>query len=644
MTTVAIGSFALSHYFPDIKFRDKDYITTPKFYQSDRYYIGRYRRDKIDVSLTTKHKSNQLIFDFCNQNKDQCIEKVIEGQKGYYSKPDFNYLIPPLKILYAIYKSHIHRMIPYTEIQSKNIEVWAESVNKYNLIRNRIGYKHLDDIMFEPKLGKLVDFNTMPDRTNDEILNKAMVQIYTIRFKETNEKFADTTVSLDKPEAEFFKDAVPRLIEHDELHKKVALAYRETDELLFVKFQQDGKENVSMDRELFNDADNSTKVQCIFEEVVVLFLERKWLLEIKNNFKDRGHFYNKTNYDIDLKREEIVNTICHFATNLCGNGQSWLRRWVLDHYMLISNLDLYDFSKIYNIAIPIVYTPEEIIELQKKTENTDPQKWLEVYKEFIKTIDDQSDRTNQLMKDVLVYCPSARTTPDPIIFEYFIGTANNLYVKKYTFDKQQIIIKLNAPVDLIDMLNLYRPGSNFFWRGEYDIIINNFGFGLCLGAKKITAFKCTVKSFSMFKDRNFETYDIHSTDEKVFDRHTNHVVSTKYPNNKVNWDFKSIVLSDPSLEIQHYEKGIVTDYYLEYYSSMDPECEGMSEVDYTFPVSKYISSFGSCPYFLKDIDERCTHCLVDQKAPDSGDHGYCLEIQGGISDASANKSTDSDSW
>jgi len=56
----------------------------------------------------------------------------------------------------------------------------------------------------------------------------------------------------------------------------------------------------------------------------------------------------------------------------------------------------------------------------------------------------------------------------------------------------------------------------------------------------------------------------------------------------------------------------------------------MSEVNYTFPISKYVSSYGSCPYYLKDIVELCTHYLVDDKS-----HGQkeSLEIQGGSEDS-----------
>jgi len=57
---------------------------------------------------------------------------------------------------------------------------------------------------------------------------------------------------------------------------------------------------------------------------------------------------------------------------------------------------------------------------------------------------------------------------------------------------------------------------------------------------------------------------------------------------------------------------LVTDYHVEYYSSMDPACE-MGHQDHDQNISVYTSSYGSCPTFLSDIVETASHYLVHKE-------------------------------
>ena len=66
----------------------------------------------------------------------------------------------------------------------------------------------------------------------------------------------------------------------------------------------------------------------------VLYLERKALpavVEFGEQLKQLWEF------------DQIV---CHFITNLCGNGQSWLRWWCLNHYKLLSDQTAYPESQL----------------------------------------------------------------------------------------------------------------------------------------------------------------------------------------------------------------------------------------------------------------------------------------------------------
>lgn len=346
MTHIILGSYALFwHGFP-VKPRDVDILTTKEEWEKCKPNIEMIFEDKgykkIDVTFNESTMSNHLLYIYCNENPEQCKKLELVPSAGRGAK----FLIPPLKILYAVYKSHIHRIIPYTEIQSKNIEIWTDSVKKYVMLRNRIGYKQIDKIMYEEDLGELRDFLTMPTENAEDSLNRYAVRIFGHRFRETNEKLGDTTSGIDKTK--------------QPLHAKVAEAYRGTQELLFTKFQVDGKENMSMDRILWSKGNMVEKIQCVFEDIVVLFLELKWLPEMQMSYKEKCILYVEDHIEKTVKYREILETYAHFATNLCGKGHHWLRRWVLDHSEIFTGMGRYDLVKIMDIGMKIVWSDDEI--------------------------------------------------------------------------------------------------------------------------------------------------------------------------------------------------------------------------------------------------------------------------------------------
>lgn len=112
-------------------------------------------------------------------------------------------------------------------------------------------------------------------------------------------------------------------------------------------------------------------------------------------------------------RYELEDTICHFITNLCGNGQSWLRIWCLKHYHLLSKLESYPvkqmraFTNMFRKDGPCVVdeSDEFLDELPKKLETFDE---LMKYRE--KVLDEtDANKLNDMLLDICKECNDTLT-------------------------------------------------------------------------------------------------------------------------------------------------------------------------------------------------------------------------------------------
>lgn len=89
-------------------------------------------------------ESSKIILKECNNDK---FGKIIIID-------NIEFFVPKLEILYSLKKAHIHRILPHTEIQEKNIKIWYEDIR--NLCENgkKIS-KRLDEMIYESKLGDI---------------------------------------------------------------------------------------------------------------------------------------------------------------------------------------------------------------------------------------------------------------------------------------------------------------------------------------------------------------------------------------------------------------------------------------------------------------------------------------------------------
>jgi hypothetical protein len=347
MIPVLIGSEALRNYGYECKPTDWDIVVTPEqkaafckkyhngFDDNPNYiFVDDGKGDYTKVDLI----EYPFILTVCTTFAEDLSVKYIEH-------PTLGKLIiPPLEILYAIKKGHIHRILNSHGSNFNNVIEWRKHMHMYLWMRDKLGYERMDKVTHG-------SYRTSMKSKNETLTEYYCRMIYVDSFNKTNNRIGDTMNSLDKSEDTFFTDSTIRYIDHDKLHEKVALMCRDSKELLFRKFQKYDF-TVEMDEDMFLAAPFNEQVQTIREEIIVLMLERKIIPELVKSYKENGAKY--IGFDRKYREDQMLELSAHFICNLCGQGDHWLRRWCLDHYRFFEKTDAYDYAGMESIAKSII--------------------------------------------------------------------------------------------------------------------------------------------------------------------------------------------------------------------------------------------------------------------------------------------------
>lgn len=339
---IVVGSSAVKFHGYSIEPRDTDLIVTKSWknpHLKTRNAIQFVDKKAYDVTVATEFMEKMFVR--VDQLKQIEFPKI---GKCYAAS---------IEMLYAMYKSHIHRILPLTSSQTQNVTIWKKHVDIYNWLRDKC---------FEI-VGRYDRLDEMTNKENDSII----YQLYSHGFDDVNERVGDTEVSMDVDKQAFFDDKVKRFVDHDELHKKVAGLFGRVP--LFPKFQPEDTTTVGMDRVKFITAVNQDKVMCVVDEVIVLLLERKLLPEL-NLYKSDGNLFTGFKDKFD---EYLLEIIAHFITNLCGSGKTaWLRNWCLDHMELIAKKEIYPLDAIERLALSIIPIQKQITVEKKEVKEEIP--------------------------------------------------------------------------------------------------------------------------------------------------------------------------------------------------------------------------------------------------------------------------------
>jgi hypothetical protein len=335
--SVLIGSRALYEFgFPPYEDeRDFDII-------SDKCAsFFKHAFERVDIQKTSDSESNALILGHDGISTWEKHVMVMHGATASLK-------VAPLEILYAIYKSHIHRVI-YRNGTHYDIQKWYEYVDKYLWLRNRLNYVRADEMIYSE------DDDVGASLTANEKLAR---DVFFMRFEETNRRNGDTRVSMKKTKEEFFDDSVPRFIDHDLLHEKVHKLLSKTSEQqqsqpLYKQFING--DNVEMDRSLFMAAPSHVRECVLVEEIMVLLLERKIIPVLKLAVGTTS-----THISAKRLRADMLETLAIFATDLCGQSHHWLRRFVIDHiHVLLAIITDEMLANVYKLACSLCEMPFE---------------------------------------------------------------------------------------------------------------------------------------------------------------------------------------------------------------------------------------------------------------------------------------------
>jgi hypothetical protein len=332
--------------------------------------------------LRHQKRSSTILYDYCRDRAQRGDDrfKVLElADIG-------RVIIPSLEMLYVVYKSHIHRIIPASPHETENIEAWFKAVEKYTTLRTILGYKEMDRILYqrgfyEPPLSNdslaatpLTSETEKKSVRRQEELHCVMREIFQLRFREVTARVGDT-FDLAKEgltEQAFFQDGVPRYGDspytayktHDDIHAAVARLLRDGENGIFTGLQfvtdsvgeklraADVHNEIEISKTLFEKLEKNIRYEMMREEIMVLFLERHLIpILVQHRQQSTAPFVG---FDKDLCLRDLKHIIAHFVTNLCGYGHYWVRRFCLDHFSTICDPSLYDLTVLEQCAYDLV--------------------------------------------------------------------------------------------------------------------------------------------------------------------------------------------------------------------------------------------------------------------------------------------------
>lgn len=172
-------------------------------------------------------------------------------------------------------------------------------------------YKHLHDISVLKNEGATV-----------------VEELYTVAYKEWERRKGAKQVNLEQDKEEFFKNTVKRYYDHDSVHAAVALGVNPAFELILPP----GSE-VKPSKMLFEKLSEEEKARLVFEEVMVLALEREVVPRAM-----AGGFIDKT-FLFEAYSKHLRLLVTQYS-------KGWFPRWIIENFFLVSTPPL-DYWKLF---------------------------------------------------------------------------------------------------------------------------------------------------------------------------------------------------------------------------------------------------------------------------------------------------------
>lgn len=151
-------------------------------------------------------------------------------------------------------------------------------------------------------------------------------ELYSLAYKQWEQRYGKKNVNLDQDKTEFFGQNVRRKYDHDSIHASVAF----NDNPMYMSILVDG-EDVKVSKEKFSNLSLDQKRELVFEEVMVLSLERDLIPMCENKDINKTHLY--TSY---MKQLQMLIT---------QYSKGWFPLWIVENYFEIAKPPLDYWTK-----------------------------------------------------------------------------------------------------------------------------------------------------------------------------------------------------------------------------------------------------------------------------------------------------------
>lgn len=605
---------------------DKNAIMT--IIEQKKNYYGNYSTQKIDLTFIEEDSEDEFLWFECNKQLN----------KKFVTMFGLKLILPPLEILYLLMKSHHHRILNLTNDTTTNIELWFRKMSLYEMTRHALNDAHIiDTILYGPKrYGELLPQHIsidsfeqdakqdalqdakqdakqdamqdamQDDNKNDDKLiriagwsNHTLRRIFGKRFEEVNKIVGDaSTMNMDNKQ--FFDDHVVRQMPHDDLHKLLGETFREDYEehkYVFTKFKKDPEE-AQLSMELWFEYDQNYRIECIREEIMALFLERKLIpyciamLESHDlKLFENDQFIKNIEHTYENIHEDWKEIVAHHITNLNGEGHYWLRQYNLNHLPLISQIDSYDIRTLYALALKITGADKHVKMISGNT--------LEQF--------EQNRCQNIINSKFFSFLDKAKRRTYKEFWHRFIQFENQSKHSKENYTKKEKAIKKALPsvitAPIVFSLCAEESGvkvySDFSWNSglNYDCI-----------DKYITLISNseTIIHIDHLEEDQLTLYSVdHNLGlhiKEKFDRIISieliYIIITHFEKGRLKFTGESFNLLGKHQQFGiHFTKKVKMEYY---YSR---QC---SDLDNSLGTSRFLTSNGCCPNYLKPLLERIT--------------------------------------
>ncbi len=299
--------------------------------------------------------------------------------------------------------------------------------------------------------------------------------------------------------------------------------------------------------------------------------------------------------DANTVGSTLFNVAANFITNLCGQGDAWLRRFCLDHAHLLVDKKFYDFEKIIKIAYKVTGI-EQIMKKSFFEKNVDILRYASKHAEenisFFSKHDvlesfktGGSDKPKKEPKSYNLFGTKPKYSVTMIDSNYFLYSSDQItliFCEKTPFVCEPLLkYFLNSKTEIKRVI-----GTKGYRDDEFEIYCFDTNLGLSFDGKNLSVF--SIKAYL--------------TDGESWSRY-------RYPK-QVSFDGHFATVGENSLK----EFNIINSRKCK---SVFYHSDGCTDNGGEYIDEKYLSSYGSSPIYIQSVLSIISRKILGLSSSDS---------------------------